>query len=182
MIYLTSDTHFCHDKDFIYSPRGYSSVQEMNQDQIKNWNETVSADDDIYMLGDFFLGTDTDFIKKTVSELNGKIHLIVGNHDTPAKLKLYAECKNIVEIVYAAQIKHRQRYFYLSHYPTLTADLQTRPEKAIVNIFGHTHSKEKFYNDSPYMYNVALDANDNKPVSIDDIYNQVISRVQEIYG
>ena len=26
MIYLTSDTHFCHNKDFLYEPRGFQSI------------------------------------------------------------------------------------------------------------------------------------------------------------
>ena len=30
-IWFTSDLHFCHDRDFIYGPRGFKSVQEMNE-------------------------------------------------------------------------------------------------------------------------------------------------------
>ena len=33
-IYLTSDWHFGHDREFIWKARGYSSVEEMNEDQI----------------------------------------------------------------------------------------------------------------------------------------------------
>ena len=76
MIYLTSDTHFCHDKPFIYEPRGFSSIQEMNETLIENWNGAVSKNDIVYVLGDFFLGTDYDFIKNTVERLNGNIYLI----------------------------------------------------------------------------------------------------------
>ena len=31
MIYLSSDTHFGHVKDFLWRPRGFSSVEEMNE-------------------------------------------------------------------------------------------------------------------------------------------------------
>lgn len=30
-IWLTSDTHFNHDKDFIWKPRGFQNVQDMNE-------------------------------------------------------------------------------------------------------------------------------------------------------
>lgn len=177
MIYVTSDTHFCHDKPFIYEPRGFSSIQEMNETLIENWNGTVSKNDIVYVLGDFFLGTDYDFIKNTIERLNGNIYLILGNHDTNAKWQFYTMLSNILSVKYADIIVYKKRQFYMSHYPTLTATLQSNPEKAIFNLFGHTHSKDKFYEDSPYMYNVAVDANDNRPVSMEEIYNSIIDKI-----
>jgi calcineurin-like phosphoesterase family protein len=178
MIYLTSDTHFNHDKPFIYEPRGFHSVQEMNETLFRNWNNTVTDEDDVYMLGDFFLGTDSDFVKETLKLLRGKIHIIIGNHDTGAKCFIYEHGDhNVVDIQYATIISYKKRQFYLSHYPTLTADLQSNPEKVVFNIFGHTHSKEKFYEGCPYMYNAAVDANDNKPVSIEEIYNSIMDKI-----
>ena len=177
-IYLTSDTHFCHDKPILYEPRGFNSIDDMNKTIINNWNGIVTDQDDIYVLGDFFLGTDTDYIRDTIGNLRGKIHLIIGNHDTHAKIELYKELR-ICEVLYATQIKFKKRLFYLSHYPTLTATLQSNPEKAIFNLFGHTHSKNKFYENSPYMYNVAVDANDNAPVSIDFIYDSIMKKISE---
>ena len=179
-IYLTSDTHFCHDKPFLYEPRGFNSIDDMNKTIINNWNGIVTDQDDIYVLGDFFLGNDTDYIRDTIGNLRGKIHLIIGNHDTPAKIELYKELR-ICEVLYATQIKFKKRLFYLSHYPTLTATLQSNPEKAIFNLFGHTHSKDKFYENSPYMYNVAVDANDNAPVSIDFIYDSIMKKISDIH-
>ena len=35
MIYFTSDLHFNHDRDFVYVPRGFQSVDEMNQTLFK---------------------------------------------------------------------------------------------------------------------------------------------------
>ena len=36
MIYLTSDTHFCHNKDFLYEPRGFQSIEEHDEAIVKN--------------------------------------------------------------------------------------------------------------------------------------------------
>jgi calcineurin-like phosphoesterase family protein len=180
MIYFISDTHFNHDREFVYGPRGFESIGEMNEALIKNWNETVTDEDDIYVLGDFFLGTNEEFIHETLMKLNGQIHLIYGNHDTPKKIELYENtCKNIKCEGYATKIKYKKREFYLSHYPTLTASLEQDPNRAVINLFGHTHSKEKFYEDRPYMYNVAADAHDNRPVSIDTIINDFNEKIKE---
>lgn len=96
-IWLTSDTHFGHDRDFIWQPRGYNSVYESDKDLIKKWNEVVSPEDDVYHLGDVMLG-DNEYGLSCVKQLKGNIHLVRGNHDTDARMKLYNQCYNIVEI------------------------------------------------------------------------------------
>ena len=178
-IFFTSDTHFNHDREFVCSPRGFKTIQEMNGTLVKNWNETVGNDDDIYVLGDFFLGTDFNYIQEVLNKLNGRIHLVTGNHDTPSKITEYTSWNNIVEIADALRIRYKKREFFLCHYPVLTASLEQDPNKAVINLFGHTHSKDKFYEDRPYMYNVAVDANDNKPVEIEEILTAFNNKVKE---
>jgi calcineurin-like phosphoesterase family protein len=178
-IFFTSDLHFNHDREFIFGPRGFKTVQEMNGALIRNWNETVFPLDDIYVLGDFFLGTDYEYIKEVLNKLNGRIHLVTGNHDTPSKITEYTNWSNIVEIADALRIKYKKREFFLCHYPVLTASLEQDPNRAVINLFGHTHSKDKFYEDRPYMYNVAVDANNNRPVSIDEIVAAFNAKVEE---
>ena len=46
-IWLTSDWHLHHDKDFILQPRGFSSAEEMNQEILERHNSLVD-DNDIY--------------------------------------------------------------------------------------------------------------------------------------
>ena len=179
MLWFISDTHFNHDREFIWGPRGFKNCKDSNNTIIKNWNTFINPSDDIYVLGDFFLGTDIDYIKETINKLNGKIHLIIGNHDTPAKINVYKELDKIIEIVWTTQIEYKGRSFYLSHYPTLTADLNSNPDTCVFNLFGHTHSKDKFYEDRPYMYNVAVDAHNNSPVSIDNIYKDIMNKIDE---
>lgn len=178
-IFFTSDTHFNHDREFVYSPRGFKTIQEMNRTLVKNWNDTVGNDDDIYVLGDFFLGTDFNYIQEVLNKLNGRIHLVTGNHDTPSKITEYTSWNNIVEIADALRIRYKKREFFLCHYPVLTASLEQDPNKAVINLFGHTHSKDKFYEDRPYMYNVAVDANYNKPVEIEEILTAFNNKIKE---
>ena len=40
MIWFTSDPHLGHDKDFVWQARGFESIDEMNAEIIRRWNET----------------------------------------------------------------------------------------------------------------------------------------------
>lgn len=179
MIWFISDTHFNHDREFIWGPRNVHSVTEMNDNIINNWNKKINSEDDVYVLGDFFLGKDENFVRNTLLHLNGRIHLIRGNHDTDAKIRIYNSFPNVVEVVWATQIEYKGRQFYLSHYPTLTADLNSNPKTCVFNLFGHTHSKQIFFEDRPYMYNVAVDAHDNGPISMDEIFEDIMNEIKK---
>lgn len=180
--YFSSDLHFGHNKDFMYELRGFHSIEEHDEIIIKNWNEIVKPEDKVYILGDLMLN-DTDTGIEKVNQLNGRKVIILGNHDTPIRIERYREELNdIIDIMYAYQFKYNKHYLYLSHYPTITANYDDdKPwAKHLINLFGHTHQKEKFYNNNPYMYNVGLDANDNKPVSIDEILERIKEKKMEM--
>ena len=178
-IWLTSDLHFNHDKDFIWKARGFNSVQEMNEAIIKNWNAVVAPEDEVYVLGDLMLG-DNEAGIKMIKQLKGTIHVILGNHDTATRKALYKDCFNIADVKHADVIKFNGYSFYLSHYPTMTSNLEKEFSKhCILNLFGHTHSKDKFREDIPMYYNVAMDANDNTPVLLDDIIERMKEKVKE---
>ena len=168
-IFLTSDTHFGHDREFLWGPRGFTSSQEHDEAVIKNWNETVSAEDTVYHLGDLMLG-DNLYGIECVKRLNGHIKLIRGNHDTDARWKLYEKLPNVELVGWADVIKYKKYNFYLSHHPTLTSNLEKAPHLRmhLINLYGHTHQMGKFYQDMPYMFHVGLDSNNNKPILLDD--------------
>ena len=75
-IWFTSDLHLGHDREFIYKPRGFNSVYEMNEAIIANWNKVVQPEDDIYLLGDVMLGNNEAGIK-LLKNLKGSIHIIL---------------------------------------------------------------------------------------------------------
>lgn len=183
MIWLTSDLHLFHNQGFIFEPRGFSSVEEMNEAIEKNWNEVVDDDDEVYVLGDLMVGGKTASNEKgmeIVRRLKGSKHVIIGNHDTDARIALYRKEPSIRDVQYATKIRYGSYHFYLSHYPSITSNLQHETLKqGVINLFGHTHSKEKFYNGMPFMYNVALDVHDNRPVSIEQALDEVKKKYEE---
>ena len=180
MIYFTSDLHLCHNKDFLYKSRGFDSPKEMNAAIIENWNNTIYQDDDVYVLGDLIL-SDIEEGLRLLSKLNGYIHIIRGNHDTDTKVERYKELSNIVSIDYALPLKYKKVIFYLSHYPTITANYDDgKPYvKQVINLYGHTHQQENFYNNNPMMYHVGMDSHNCTPVSADQILKDIEQKIRE---
>lgn len=172
-IYFTSDTHFGHDKDFIYALRGFNSIQEHDEAIMKNWNKEIKMNDIVYHLGDVCLGDDEKSIEY-LKRLHGKIHIILGNHDSDRRIQLYKECKNVVSVSFAERIKVGKYTLFLSHAPSNTYVIGKRLGRTMLNLFGHTHQTDSpFINDIPYAYNVGLDCHNNKPVSIEQIMNEI---------
>ena len=81
-IWFTSDTHFGHARilDYCKDTRPFESVEEMDETLIAIWNAQVGKQDTVNHLGDFaFMGTEGTL--ELLTRLNGRLHLILGNHD-----------------------------------------------------------------------------------------------------
>ena len=171
--YFTSDLHFMHNKPFLYEPRGFASVHDMNEAIIKNFNEVMDWSDTLYILGDCFLNNNEEGMK-LMRRLPGKKYIIYGNHDTDTRQTLMGEEFNCLG--YAHMRKFCGYNFYLSHYPTLTYnhDIEKPLKRKVINLCGHTHTKDKFYDwDKGIIYHVELDAHNNFPVSIETIIEDI---------
>lgn len=164
-IYLIADPHFNHKNIIKYCNRPFSSVDEMNQVLIKNWNNTVKKEDRIFVLGDFCL-SGKDKIIEIGKQLNGRKTLILGNHDS-ASIKTYYEAGFEMVSKYPIFLEG----FLLSHEPI--------PDCRFINIHGHIHNKSIEEIDYLYLdkmpelkelyYNVGVDINNFRPVSFKDI-------------
>ena len=173
-IWLTSDLHFSHNRDFLWQPRGFENIYEHNETIIKNFNEVVGWDDDLYILGDCFLN-DNEEGMKCMRRLPGRLHIIWGNHDTLTRQTLLSNEPRVIIHGYADIIKYNNYHFYLSHYPTITTnfDDDKKFKARLFSLSGHTHSKAIWQPACESSYNVALDAHNNYPVDIDIIINDL---------
>jgi calcineurin-like phosphoesterase family protein len=178
MIYFTSDWHFNHDKDFIWKKRGYNSVEEMNNDLINKICSTLDEGDELWVLGDLVMG-DIDKAAAVLSRIPYSVHFLVGNHDTLRRVNLY-DSLGWVNHERAIQVTDGSWDFYLSHYPTVTMNYDdVKKHHPLINLHGHTHYQNKFYNDNPYMYNVGVDSQNGYPVSIDKIKADIKEKLNE---
>lgn len=176
-IWFTSDLHFGHDRQFVYGPRGFYSVDSMNVTQLIAYNSVVNPDDRVFILGDLTLG-DLESAKEYLTQLNGKITVIRGNHDTDRRVEFY---KSLGWEVYdALRVRWDQYTFFLCHYPTMTFNLETEYlTQTTINLYGHTHQKTNFYNDIPYCYHVGVDSHNCFPVSAKMIIEEIREKVKE---
>ena len=80
-ILYIADLHLGHNNIIRHCNRPFKDVNEMDAVLIRNWNNTVRNDDDIYILGDvcYTKGdiSTIDYLKR----LNGRKYIIIGNHD-----------------------------------------------------------------------------------------------------
>ena len=177
MIYLTSDLHFNHMNILKYEPesRPFSSIEEMNETIIQNWNEIVTANDTVYVLGDMAMGMIEDAIP-LIKRLNGKIILIRGNHDTKKRLEAFKEIG--IEVHDIFYLPYKGKYFIMCHFPIASKefiDMVRYDNSEVVNLYGHLHhNAPKGYVDGTY--HVGLDTNNLKPISIDKIWEECEER------
>lgn len=175
-IFVTSDLHFGHNQPFIWEARGFSSIEEMNEAYVRNWNEVVGENDAVYVLGDFIMGDSTENIKY-IHRLNGLIFVILGNHDTRNRQELYAlNCPNIIGFEYVSVFSHRKYNFYLSHYPTMCSNYDDAKglRSHLINLCGHTHTKNKFeHMGDNIIYHCEVDAHNGYPILLDDVIEDI---------
>lgn len=137
--WFTSDTHFFHRNIIKYSNRPYSSVDEMNEDLVKNWNAVVRPDDIIWHLGDFAFAA-LDKVEALLSRLNGRKHICFGNHDKALRkdkrlLNTYFERhgdKATIKIPHSAG----EQMIVMNHFPELTWD---QGHRGSWMLHGHCH-------------------------------------------
>ena len=179
MIYFTSDFHFAHDRDFIYAARGFKNIEEMNKEIVERMNFFIKPEDDLYILGDIML-KDNERGMELLDQINGWFHIIRGNHDTDTRMQLYENHPRVVEVCDAKYLRWESYHFFLSHYPCLTGNLQKEMLKQMtLNLHGHTHDTDPFFNDLFYCYNVGVDAHNCYPVLINQIIIDMKEKMRE---
>lgn len=175
-IFFTSDTHFNHANIIKFCGRPFNSVEEMNDELIRRWNEKVGPDDIVFHLGDFAWGG-SEIWNSILSRLNGHIHLIVGNHDEKNLRQNYA--KYFDSVTYQKHIYVENVSIYLNHYPFLAFGGAYKEKDACWELFGHVHSSRtnthkgkdevRLKHLFPTQYDVGVDNNNFEPISFREI-------------
>jgi len=168
-IWFTSDTHFGHDRDFVWGVRGFKNVDEMNKEIIKRWNSVVAKDDIVYHLGDVMLGENERGLYY-LKQLKGTIYIALGNHDTSTRADLYRNCYNVADVQLEYRIKAGKRTLILNHYPVITANGE---DTRTLCLYGHTHQTTNFYENRPYMYHVGVDSHNCYPIKLEDVLAEI---------
>lgn len=140
--YFTSDLHFAHKRIVEFTQRGVATTQEEHDDWLINlWNSQVLKGDLVYMLGDVSFAK-IDYTREVLSQLNGQIIVIKGNHDREEDLERLKEENLIQSWKHYKEIKivSKEGTKYptcLFHFPITSWHKQGYGS---YHLYGHTHS------------------------------------------
>ena len=149
-VWFVSDTHFSHKNIVKYNTNRQEILElDINDEDmlqkhdaalIKCWNETVKKNDTVYILGDFSFASPDD-IRRILEKLNGKKHLIIGNHDGGCRgLSNYFESTSqIKEVTFKKTVfpfLDENMHCVLCHFPFVAWN---RRMHGSVMLHGHTH-------------------------------------------
>ena len=162
MIYYTADPHFGYQP--LLAGRPFETVAEMDEALIAAWNAAVGPADTVYLVGD--IGWNGGHVPcRTLARLNGRKHLIRGNHDTgylDAPL-LYRYFESVTDFL---EIDDGPHHIFLSHYPMLFS----RPNGYMIH--GHLHASGQFHDilrTLPRVLNAGVDVNGFRPVTLEQL-------------
>jgi calcineurin-like phosphoesterase family protein len=187
--FLVSDTHFghagvcrfTHPDDPEVKLRPWSDPDEMDEEMIRRWNDTVRSNDKVYHLGDVVINRKA---LKTLSRLNGDKVLIRGNHDIFRDAEYYEYFREL-------RAYHVLNGMILSHIPVHEASLG----RFGTNIHGHLHASRvkrargvdartgavlySTENDTRY-HCVCVEQTDFRPILLEDVYKRIEAEGGEI--
>jgi calcineurin-like phosphoesterase family protein len=174
-IFLVSDTHFGHAGvcRFLRADgtklRPWDNPDEMDEEMIRRWNDTVRPNDKVYHLGDVVINRKA---LKTLWRLNGDKVLIRGNHDIFRDEEYREHFREL-------RAYHVMNGMILSHIPIHTESLA----RFGTNIHGHLHANRVMTGiknskiDVRY-HCVCVEQTDFAPILFED----VIKRIKEEGG
>lgn len=175
MTYLISDLHFNSENIIRYCNRPFENAEQAKEEMIRRWNETVTDEDTVYVLGDFIMGN-PETVPSILFRLNGHIILVRGNHDTKRKLAIYEQYPEKIEVKDIAYLPVVGLFFVMCHFPITDEgflDMVVQDNSEVVVVHGHTHDKDPFFTEANHVFNVSADAVDFTPVPITKLHNLV---------
>lgn len=183
MIYFISDTHFFSENIIRYCNRPFENAANMNKQLIENWNAVVKPEDTVYHLGDFVMH-ESENIPPILEQLNGKIILVRGNHDTRRKLSVISQySEKVVDIKDIAYLQYKSLFFVASHFPMTNTDfldMVVQDNSEVVVVHGHVHDKTPFFTPKTHSFNVSCDVTNFAPVPISRMWKQVKEHFEEV--
>lgn len=180
--FITSDLHLSHNNIWKpdYASRPVSSTEEMNEMLISNWNEVVSQNDTVYVLGDVCMGKIAESLP-LCELLQGHKVLVFGNHDRMFRPKndnqfhkWMTEYSQYFESITNEMVWNDRLLF--NHFP-YSGDshdedryLSSRPQKSRLWLcHGHTHQKEFLSGEKSIHIGIDAEVANYSPIPIEKV-------------
>ncbi len=164
--FVFSDPHFDSASIIVNGCRPFSSVAEMNETLIKNYNSVIGKHDICYWLGDIMYGATKPKVADLLRQLRGRKYLIMGNHDRGHSETWWLSCG--FDKVFSQPIYDAENYIMLSHEPL--PEFGNLPP--IANIHGHIHIQDYDFKNHNNCINVCVEKTDYHPVPLQNPFLQ----------
>jgi calcineurin-like phosphoesterase family protein len=181
--FWTADSHCNHARIIEYCNRPFTSVNEMNETIISNWNKVVKPGDTIYHLGDVFFcrgQRGQELAEQFLSRLNGKKILLVGNHDS----KELINAKGWENVYFGIkELNFNGQHITMCHYAML---VYNRSHYGAWMLQAHSHNKLKSWIDlhlpNNKILDVGVDGHNFIPWSYEEIKQYMNTKKGESFG
>ncbi len=168
-IFLIADTHFGDEAIIRYENRPFQNADEMAQIMIEKWNTCVGLADQVYVLGDFALGSKEE-ISELCRRLNGKKYLVMGNHDIESP-KWYRQCGFEQAVPWPIILDN---FWILSHEP-----LYINANMPYANLFGHVHKNAIYSDVSPQSMCLCAERIDYQPIAFEAVKRRILEAAKQ---
>lgn len=178
-LFFTSDLHLRHAKMLEYQAdtRPFKGTKSHDNTLISNWNNKVSKDSTVFVLGDFSMeGPESySWYSKVINKLNGTKILVLGNHD---KLNPFKYIELGFHSVHTHYLIHN---ICMVHDPSDIVRLEAFNPDVTTFLCGHVHSlfKSLLTPTNKRVINVGVDCWNLEPVSYNEIQSFVWGIVDE---
>jgi calcineurin-like phosphoesterase family protein len=165
--FFTSDSHFGDHRMINIWRRPFASTIEMDTAMINRWNAVVTADDEVWHLGD--VARRSNEVEGLLDQLAGSKHLLRGNNDSEATLAAVGW----TSVADYAELEVDGCKLVLCHYPFRSWNGQGRKS---INLHGHSHGRLK---PMPRQFDVGVDVHGFAPVTLAQLLSPAADRHEQ---
>ncbi len=139
--FYTADLHLGHHGILKHCPatRPYDTVEEMDAAIVERINERVDPSDILYIVGDFAVSGDKEYVRHLFHSINCRKVLVLGNHDLSNKGRVNRNIRDLpwdIQPTHALETTDEGCRIYLSHYACRT---WPAAHHGSYHLFGHSH-------------------------------------------
>jgi len=148
-VYVSSDLHLGHNRDFVFESRGFVDVNTHNNGVIDSINLVARPKDILILLGDFCLNTSHQQFDAYLDRINCQnIFSLWGNHNNPHEKSVYKKgmigdtetypyrYKNMVYYPHYVEAVINGQFIVMLHYPLYVWNEQSHGAWMLC---GHSH-------------------------------------------
>ena len=165
MVHRWHITHFLHEKITNICNRP-TTIKDHDEWLISRINSRVGKHDDLYLLGDISMANKVE-TEKLLHKINGRKHLILGNHDSNIKNSTLFESISQIKNFNFNSKSYPNIHIVLCHYPIASWE---RKVHGSWHLHGHTHNR---FENKGLSFDVGVDANNYYPINLEEVADKM---------